>query len=168
MAVRLDSIQERFIPTLDAIKDTATQDLREERAVEKLAKRLDEAKKEMKTASLDTLKKKFDADGFETSWVDPQDTKDTDKLKKKELPASRMLQMEKEGALMSSMRPDRGFVIRLENIEPLKEQDYSAKLGIEELPFDERRTGEYLQGFVASLRRNANLRTNESIITLEE
>jgi len=168
IALRLDSIQERFIPTLDAVKSTVTEDLQEERAQEKLEERLKEAKKEMENASLDALKKQFDAEGFESGWVDPQDAKDTEKLKKKELPVDQMLQMEKVGALIASRGLDRGFVVRLDTIEPLGEQEYQAKLGTDEQSFEDRRMGQYLQGFVDSLYRNANIETNESIITLEE
>lgn len=168
VALRLDSIQERFIPALDAVKTTVTEDLQEERAREKLGVRLDEAKKEMKMVPLEVLKKKLDADGFESDWVDPKDEKDTERLKKKELPVGKMLQMEKDGALMSAIGSDRGFVIRLDSIEPLDEQQYQAKLGSDEQSFEDRRMGQYQQGFVDSLYRNATIETNESIITLEE
>ena len=150
------------------MKSTVTEDLQEERARQKLGLRVDEAKKEMKNNSLDALKKQFDADGFESGWVDPQDEKDTERLKKKELPVDRMLQMEKTGALITGTGSDRGFVVRLDSIEPLDEQQNQAKLGSEEQPFEDRRMGQYLQGFVDSLYRNATIETNESIITLEE
>jgi hypothetical protein len=65
------------------------------------------------------------------------------------------------------MGSDSGFVVRLESIAPLDDQKSPAKLGSGEQSFDEQRLGQYLQGFVDSLRRNATIETNESIITLE-
>lgn len=167
VVVQLDAVQEPFIPTLDTIKDTVMNDLREERAKEKLKIRLDEAKKGAHSGLTDAMKKEFGADVVRTGWLNPQDSKDVDFFQKKELPATRILQMEKIGSVISGMGADHGFIVRLDEIEPFNAQEYQVKIDGGERPFAKLRLEKYLQGFVDSLYRNATMETNESIITLE-
>lgn len=167
IALQLDTIQERYIPTLDSIKDTVIHNMRQERAKKALSSKLDEAKQAIRTGSLSEFRKQFDGDIFKTNWIEPHNEQDIAALKEMELPVSKMVSMEKVGSLLSTLKDDRGQVISLEQLDVPKNEESSAVSVQEKQAFDEQRMRLYMQGFVASLRRNATIETNESIITLE-
>ncbi len=54
-----------------------------------------------------------------------------------------------------------------DKIEPFNEQEFEEKIGQITQSMENERTSQYLEGFVASLYRNAKIETNESLITLE-
>ncbi len=167
VALRLDKVYERYLPMLDSMKETVTSNLQEERAREKLKEMLQEAKNSLKTMAFADVKKQFDADSVLIGPVDPQDKDEIDLLKKEGIPIQRMLQMEKPGAMITDMAEERGFVVRLDDIEPLNEQEFQTKVAQVAQALESERTQQYMEGFVASLYRNAKIETNESVVTLE-
>ena len=78
-----------------------------------------------------------------------------------------MLQMEKVGALLTDSDSETGFVVRVDEIEPFNQQQFNEKEGEISRALQQERAQQYLEGFVASLHRNAKIETNESIITLQ-
>ena len=166
IALRLDKMNERYLPGLDSIKNTVTSDLQEQRARKKLQENAQEAKKLLGTTPFKQVREKFDAGAIQVGWMDLEKGS-SESLKKQGIPVAQMLQMEKSGTIMTSMGDESGFVIRLDKIEPWNEQEFQAKQGDVARSLENERTQQYMEGFVASLYRNAKIETNESVITLE-
>ena len=59
------------------------------------------------------------------------------------------------------------FTAKHYEIELPDEAEYQAKLGGVEQSLENDRMEQYMEGFVASLYRNAKIETNESVVTLE-
>ncbi len=167
IAVRLDAIKEKYTPALDIIKQTVIDDYYDQQANQELKKTLQEAKEAVGKQSLSALAKTMKADLSETGWLTPGDKDAIESLKKKELPADKMLQMEKVGNVMTHTGPEGGFLIRLDEIEQFDAQKFKEKKEEVAQALEAERTSQYLEGFVASLYRNATIETNESVITLQ-
>lgn len=163
--MRLDSITPSYTPAFDALKNTVTQDFYRYNAEQELKQRLQEAKTQLASTTLKEYQKDFQGKVTQTGWIEPE--KEHEQLKKEGIPVERMLQMEKIGSLITQSTPQGGFLVRLDQIEPFNQAEYEQKRAaiIEELGVE--RGQQLLEGFVASLYRNATIDTNESVITLQ-
>ncbi len=167
VAVRLDTIHESYVPSLDTIKATVVRDYRHMRAQEALYQTLGEVQVALRSQPLKEVAKKFSAEVTETGLLSAADEKAVESLKKKGVPVAQMLQMEKVGALMRDVTDGHGFVIRLDTVKPVEQEQLAEKKDEITGAFKQERGGQYLEGFVASLYRNATIETNESVITLQ-
>lgn len=167
VAVRLDSIQKRYLPALETIKSTVIADFHEKSARDKLAQKLSDAKNAFGKSSIKELQKSMGGSFSQTGMIDLSDKEAAEKLTKQELPVPRMLQMEKAGEVIAHSEGDRGFVVKLNEIEPFNAEKFEEKKAEIARVLEEQRLSQYLKGFVASLHRNAKIETNESVITLQ-
>ncbi len=167
IAIKLDKIHEPYLPSLEVIKSTVLDDYYEDNAKKKLQEKLTQAKKAIETTPLKDLQKSFDAEFIQTGWLDPTNEQEVEKLKKKGLPITEMLQMEKIGSVLTHADEQQGFVGRLDEIEPLDTQKFAEKQVETARSLEQERMRQYLEGFVASLHRNAKIETNKSVITLQ-
>ena len=167
IAVRLDSIQKSHAPSLEAVRGAVLNDYYENAAKKQLATTLNKAKSQLKEIPFRELKKTVEGEFVQTGWLDPSDKKQVEKLKAKGLPIERMLQMEKVGTVFTHQDDQRGFVVHLDEIEPLDTQKIDEKLPEVAQSLKQERMQQYEEGFVASLHRNAKIETNESVITLQ-
>ncbi|EKD49019.1 MAG: hypothetical protein ACD_64C00030G0001 [uncultured bacterium] len=167
IAVRLDSIQKSHAPSLEAVRGAVLNDYYEDAAKKQLATTLNKAKSQLKEIPFRELKKTVEGEFVQTGWLDPSDKKQVEKLKAKGLPIERMLQMEKVGTVFTHQDDQRGFVVHLDEIEPLDTQKIDEKLPEVAQSLKQERMQQYEEGFVASLHRNAKIETNESVITLQ-
>ncbi len=167
-AVQLNAIHERYLPSLESIKKTVTNDYHRYKAKKSLQGKLAEAKKLVATTSLEELQKQFEGAQFiQTGKLEPDHEDAHESLKKKGIPVTKMLQMEKVGAILTDSDSETGFVVIVDEIEPFNQQQFNEKEGEISRALQQERTQQYLEGFVASLHRNAKIETNESIITLQ-
>lgn len=167
IALKLDKIQKPYLPALETIKSTVLSDYYEDKAKSKMSDMLKQAKNQLKDGPLSDLKKSFDGELAQTGWLDPIDKEAVDTFKNKGLPIEKMLQMEKAGSVLTHQDDERGFVVRLDEIEPLDMQKFDEKRDETARALKEQRMQQYQEGFVASLHRNAKIETNESVITLQ-
>ncbi len=167
MVVRLDKIHESHVPALDAIKSTVVKDYHTQQAQQALKKRLNDARQALSQQSFKDLPKTFQGELMQTGWIAPDDQATGESLKKKGLPLAKMLQMEKIGGVITEVGDQRGYVVRLDEIEQLNTKEFKEKENKIARSFEQERLQQYLEGFVASLYRNATIETNESVITLQ-
>lgn len=165
--VRLNTIKEQHVPSLDSIKTTVLEDYYQYQAQQALQKALQEAKQAVSKQPLSKLQKTMHAEFVQTKWLAPDDQETIEFFKKKGLPIDRMLQMENVETLLIHQHGAYGFLIRLDEIEPLDTQKFAKERSGIAQKLEAERLQQYLEGFVASLYRNATLETNESVITLQ-
>lgn len=167
VAVRLDAIKEKYTPSLDTIKTTVLDDYYEEQAHHKMQTAVAEAKKAATHQSVKELQKTITADFIQTGWIVPDEQSQIESFKKKGFPVEKMLQMEKSGSFLTHIDDQRGFLIRLDEIEPLEPLKDERGQALLAPKLEQERLQQYMEGFVASLYRNATIETNESVITLQ-
>ncbi len=168
MAVKLTDVYEAYVPTLESIKNTVVQDLREHNALERLQAAVVSAKEELSATSFDALKKKYTGELTKTGWLENGKPESLKALEKKGVPVNAMLQLEKVGSVIVHMADDAGLLIRYDESAPLSGEDSEKKKIEMGQQFQEERMRQYQEGFIASLYRNATIETNESLVTLQE
>ncbi len=167
VAIKLTEIKERHLPPLESIRNVVEGDLLEERAMETMQKQLQEAKKAAANQSFDELSTTFDVSLEKTGWL-KADSKDVKNLEKRGWPVNVMLKLEHGGAVLAHETTRDGFLIRLDDFEPFNEEQFVAVRTEIKDKLKGMRARLYLEGFVASLYRNATIETNESIIIAGE
>ena len=167
IAIKLTEIEERHLPPLESIKNVVEGDLLEERAMETMQKQLQEAKKAASNQSFAELRMTFDVSLEKTGWL-KADSKDVKNFEKRGWPVNVMLKLDHTGAVLAHETTGDGFLIRLDDLEPFDEEQFIAARTEIKDKLEGMRTRLYLEGFVASLYRNATIETNESIIIASE
>ena len=161
IVVQLTEIQKPYLPTLDAVKDIVTYDLHEVRAAQKVQASLKEVFEKAKTHDLAALKKELNLELTSISLVAKSDTQAVAGLKKKNLPADKLFQLEKIGAIGMSHDGRDGYVYKLDEIESVdndasKKQKSEARNGLEQ-----EQSRLFTAGFVASLYRSATIEISQ-------
>lgn len=167
IVLRLDSTQKKYTPALDTIKSTVLADYYEDNAKIALKNTIENKKKNGANQALDELKKTIDGEYVHIGWITPGDKDHIEKLKSDGFPIDQMLQMEKTGSLVAVTNDQGGFIGRLDEIEPINIDTFKDKRDEVAQALKQERMTQYLEGFVASLYRNATIETNESVITLQ-
>jgi hypothetical protein len=167
VVVRLDTLQEKHTPSLATIKEVVLQDYYLQEAQQALKQKLHKAKSLIGKQSMKELQRAMGGDIIETGWVASDDKDAFESLKNKGIPVNKMLQIEKVGGIVTDLADGRGILMRLDEIEPVdtakSKENYAQKVR----EIEQRRQQEYLEGFVASLYRNATIETNESVVTFQ-
>jgi parvulin-like peptidyl-prolyl isomerase len=153
-------IEERHLPALDALRATVKNDLIEERALSTLRLRVTDARKEAQQKPLSEIAHAYKATVKKVGPVDMSDTEKINALRKEGLPVDRMLQIEKVGMADAALDNGNGYIIRLDEVAPLKQDAFDAQRQSLSEKTDRTRMTLVTQGFVASLHRNATINLN--------
>ena len=166
--VTLTDIEERHLPALDTIKEVVKGDLMEERAHDRMANRVKEAKDAAATLPLNEIQKQFGGVLSHTDMIQPTDNKKVQELDKKELPSRTMLSLDKVGSILINNGERTSALIKLDAIEQYNENMLLDVQNEVKDHLEATRAKFELEGFVASLHRNATIETNESILITNE
>jgi peptidyl-prolyl cis-trans isomerase D len=167
VVIKVVDIHPSYEPAFDTVQAQVLNDLYEEKAHKQLAQLLEEAKKELSSASLEKIKGRYDGTLEKTGWILPRDEK-SEELQKKGFPAQQMLQLEKVGAVLTKSDDRYGYLIRLDAIDAFNDAEFNAKkTEIKQVVHNENQQ-QWLDAFVASLYRSATIETGNSHIDIEE
>lgn len=165
-AVQLTTIEEPFLPSLESIKDVVANDIYEARASKSMHLALEEAKKQAIENPAVVFGVKGQAQHEETGWIKKENVEQIKALEKRGISAEKILQLEKVGSVSLHMGDRNGYLVRLEALEPFNETAFEANKDALENKLYSEQTKLILEGFVASLYRNATISMNESIMNL--
>jgi len=165
-AIKVATVQDGYMPVLESIKKVVADDLYEERAIRALRQDVDKAKVEAKNKQMRDVAADFGASVQETNWIKRDDTKAVQSLDEKEIPTERILQLEKIGSLFAHSADKDGLVVRLDAVQEIEPAAFEAKRVELASAINQERIPLIMQGFVASLRRNATIKVNESVLNL--
>ncbi len=87
-------------------------------------------------------------------------------MEKQGIPVNRMLQLEKSGLVLTQITPEKGYLIRLDEIESLDPAKMVEKMNELKKSIEQEQISLLSEGFVASLYRNATINVNESVLNL--
>jgi parvulin-like peptidyl-prolyl isomerase len=161
LIIQLGDITERHLPVLSQIQSKVTQDLYQDRAAKALTKQVDAAKKEAKTHPLDQVQKQLGGTLETISGIKPDDKKQVEALEHKGLPAQQMFQIEKNGGILEHFTKTHGYLIRLDTLEPLPEEQRAQAITTKKDAIEGEYRALFVRGFIASLARHATIKVNE-------
>lgn len=98
-----------------------------------------------------------------TSFIRKSDEKSIEPWKNKGLPVAKMLQLEKVGMVTTFSEADAGYIVRLDEISPLNEQDFELHKKDLCVKLERENAQSIDAGFVASLYRHATIKQNDSL-----
>ncbi len=162
--VQATHIKDRYLPALENARDTVEHDWFEEQAVKLLQADLKKTKEAAKVTTFADLKNTVKATIERTEPIKSSDTEGLKYLQQKGLPVEKMLALTTVGGVAETMVDLDGYLIRLDEIEPFNEQEFTEKRKelMSKLSMENARI--LAEGFVASLRRNAIININESLL----
>jgi len=163
IVVRMLDIQKAFTPALETVKKDVEHDFYRERAAKQLTRLVQDVHKQAESVSFDELAKQFGGSVQKTDWIDKNDEAPLEELRKKGFPVAAMIRLEKVGGMLVYEDDEHGYLVCLEEIKPLNEEtirekqnELKATLGKEQIKLLE-------TGLVASLYRNAIIKTSETL-----
>lgn len=169
VAVKLTDIEERNLPTLDSIKEVVIEDVWQDRAHGRMAKKIQEAKAAIAAnSSFETVQQQFNGVLNHTEMIGAADSKKIKDLDKKGLPTRTMLGLDKVGSVFVHNGERMSFIIKLDAIESYGENKLLDAQKEVVGQMESTRMKAQLESFVASLHRNATIETNESILIAGE
>jgi len=162
--VYLAGIHKRYLPALDQIRSEVASDLYTARALNAQQEQIEQVRNKARTESFEQIKQQYGLNLEQTGLIDINDEKTTEQLKDLGVPVSYFAALEKVGGVLEYHDNTHGYLIRLDEQGLLNNQVYLEKEP--EIRADLYRTEirRYVEGFVASLHRNATIDFNESII----
>ncbi len=168
VAVKLTAVSKQYLPSLESIKSVVVDDFYQEGASDGLKRALKKAKQAAKTKSFNQLQEEFGLNREETAWIKPQNTESKRMLKKQGLPVAKMMKLDSVGMVLDEQTDRDGYLVRLDEIRIPEIVSGDEQWDKAKNKIDQRRTNLYSEAFVASLFRNATIKTNESIIIADE
>jgi parvulin-like peptidyl-prolyl isomerase len=165
--VQLTDIQKRHLPNLESLESTVREDFVRDRAAARLKEQLGLAKAALGNKSAHDVAKEFNATVMETDYIASDDKTTVEKLRKAGLTPDLLLQLEKKGSAVTQLEHD-GYILALVDARSIDFQaaDAAIKKMAPEAIYE--RKALFLQGFIASLSRNATIETNQTLSTLYE
>ncbi|MDP3889417.1 MAG: peptidylprolyl isomerase [bacterium] len=161
--VQLTEVEKRYLPSLEKIKNTVMQDLYAYKASNSLRQALEKVRLESATKSFEQLKETYGGTLEKTSSIKPDDEKQLKKLKEKGIPTDILFQLEKKGSTLAQETKLGGVVVRLDAIEAFNPEDFATQQADLGEVLEKEQMRQLIEGFVASLHRNATIETNESL-----
>jgi peptidyl-prolyl cis-trans isomerase D len=164
VVVRLDDVQKRVAPALEAVRARVEQDLYKERAEKAFIKLVkDSAAKAVETPLTD-LAKSLGGSVSSIDWMNSTDTKTLEELKKKELPVEGLTRLDKVGSVVTEIGPKNAFIVRLDAIKAVDAKEFQGKQQELSKKLEREYSMYFVEGFVASLYRNATIKTSEEMV----
>lgn len=161
-AIELTKVERGYNPSLETIVDQVKEDLHREQAESLLRETIGKARKQLATKSIQEIATEFGMPLAQTGMLKKGDSS----AGKVALPVTDMLQLEKQGSVGLFMHEGNGYLVQVEqvaNVSPteLEQHTKEARQALQQ----ERMKG-LIEGFVASLYRNATIKVNESLLKI--
>jgi len=163
VAVQLTDIQKKYTPELKTIEKNVTDNLYRDRAAKRLNKELNELRAKVASTPLNEVAKTVGASFKKTDWLAAADTDKLEELKKQGIPVDMMMQLEKAGTALTHQDDEHGYLIYLDAIKPLEEATIKEKQPEAASRLRWTQFNLIGTGFVASLYRNAIIKTSETL-----
>lgn len=163
VAVRLDEIKKREVPSLESVKAVVVEDLHKERADKAFNKMIKGMAAQAVGTSLATLAKSVAGSVESTDWVTPGDTQVFEGLKKKNIPVDLLSKLDHVGSIASRIDSKNGYIVRLDALESFDAKAFKDKQQELRKKLEREYSSYFVEGFVASLYRNATIKTSESM-----
>lgn len=167
--VQLNEVKKRYLPQLEQIKDVVRADLIEQRAQKKLEHLLRKTKDALsENHNVASVAKELGGEMHQTDYIHKDHKEAVNKIKDRSFPVEKMLQLGKKGGVSSDMNDDGGYVFYVLDTKGVSKEKLEEEKAVIENRLHNERKALFIQGFVASLSRNATIETNNVVFTLNE
>ena len=164
VVVRLDDVQKRAAPTLETVRTRVEQDLYRERAEKAFINLVKDTAAKAVGTPVASLAKTVGGSVTTIDWINSTDTKTLEELKKKELPVEGLIRLDKVGSIATEIGPKNAVIVRLDAIKAFDTNDFQEKQQELLKKLDREYAMYFVEGFVASLYRNATIKTSEEMV----
>lgn len=161
--VQLDEVVKKEIPALESVRTRVEQDMYKERAEKTFKKLIKATAAKAVETPLAELAKSVGATVETVNGVQAENKASLDAMEKKGLPVDSIMKLDKVGCIASKIDDKNGYIVRLDAVEQVdvnalqdKKQELYKKIEHEYSMY-------FVEGFVASLYRNATIKTSESM-----
>jgi hypothetical protein len=161
--VRLDEIQKREQPALESVRARVEDDLHREHAAKAFEKMVKETAAQAIEAPLATLAKAVGGSVEPINLAGAGDKEALEALRKRDVPVEQMVRLDKVGSIATYLDLKNAYIVRLDTIEALDANEYQEKKQELAKKLDQEYSSYFVEGFVASLYRNATIKTSEEM-----
>jgi parvulin-like peptidyl-prolyl isomerase len=166
--LQLRSIHKSHAANFADIKTAVVNDFYKVKAEKDLMTALSAARQKADTQSLTTLAQEYHINPRTIGWLKSEDSDQIKSLTKEGFPVVQMLQMEKSGSVLGYYDGTKGYLVKLDAIEQVKDQEFGSKKQAINNELERSHSVVALNGFVASLARNVTLKTHEKSLDSDE
>jgi peptidyl-prolyl cis-trans isomerase D len=157
-------IKHKHEPEFQAVKTRVKEDFVNEQAQNTLAERLKEASKSLKQSEKpEDVAHRLGAALKRTGLISKNNAEKTKELQSENIPMVKMFQLENKGAIAADMQKN-GYVFFVAEVAEADSQEEQKKKEEVTMMLNNEVMTLAMQGFVASLSRNAKIETNESLL----
>ena len=163
--VTLSKVEPRNLPEISKVEQQVTQDIYQDRATKAVERAMVEARTQLSQGkSLAEIAKGLGATVEKTGSIKADDSQVIQSLEKQGLPVAQLFQLEKIGSTTSAVKPDAGVLVVLDTVEPFEMAKFESKRDQINSLLTREYLRLYIEAFVASLYRNATIKTNDSVL----
>lgn len=166
VAVQLTNINQAHMPEFNVLKATIENDLHQQRSEKLMHDILQKA--EQGVVDLNELQAAHGGSIETTGFVAQNDEGAVAKLQKKNIPISLLFQIEKTGSVKTGYIGGIGFVARLDEAQSFNQEQFDSKKTEVAKELEREQSRLFIDGFVASLYRNAKISINDSQAPINE
>lgn len=168
IVVQLQTVVARQAPDLNTIKQTVEDDLRKDRARQAMITFVRDLKTKVRKGNAQALAKENGCSYERTNTIKPDDNAYVETLKKRGIPVQLFAALDKVPGVAVSEGDKVCYVIVLDEIEPVSAELFIQKENTIASSLSAELADATINGFVASLYRNATIKTNETLLHAEE
>lgn len=168
VALMLTRVEERYLPSLEAIVDTVRNDLVMYRAERAHKKAVEEARQDARILPVTEIAARYNAQLMRTDLISKDSSDALKELNEKGITQDLLFQLEKVGSMATAVHDATGVLVRLDDIETLVQGASDSQKTTVRAELDNERSRALVDGFVASLYRNATIETNDSMAPSNE
>ena len=162
--VRLAKVEKRHLSPFESVREAVRSDLYNHRAHKKMQLLLEEAQRHLLGADGEgkvTARKEFSTEAID--WISPEDEKTIERLRDRGFPVKEMMEVDKEGLVISHIEGDAGYLIKTTGVRLPAEGIGAEQKDKARFALLAHRANGTIEAFVASLRRHATIENHESI-----
>lgn len=161
--VKLDEITKRAVPPLESVKDRVLADLHNDLAKKTFEKMVKDIAAQALAKPMNELAQQIGATVTTTEFIKKDDTKALEPLKKLNV-AQVLFNLEKVGNIVHKIDPTQAVIVRLDALDQFDEKLFQEKKASLTRTLERQESSQLMEGFVASLYRNAKIVTSESMV----
>jgi hypothetical protein len=152
------SVEKKHEPTFESAKQLVSEDYYKQQAKGRLLAKLEAAKKAAKNADIATIKDQFGVKMETTDWLKKDDQEQLKKLDDKGLPVDTLITLAK-GSVATTEKNGNGYLISVVAQQEFMADEFNAKRQEIKQKLYQEEEELVKQGYIASLYRNATIKT---------
>lgn len=164
--IELTALTPSALPQLATVKEKLTNDRANEKARSALEAELAAVATAVKGGkeTLQDAAKRLKGTYEQTDWLDPQKKESLKKIDQLKIPLEKVMGLSQGQALVTEVTPQRGFVIKLQEVEPFNLKEFNEKKASLEHELFKQESASLVPAFMQALRTHAKVKMNDDFM----